>query len=192
MVSEATSPDPKFVTGLEVKLQLVEVMTDEIGLILWPRRFSLEAPFIRISGVLAGRIDEGEGKGTASGLELPTVISCIKDTTAVDIGGFGDGAGEDLTDEESTGDEGAEEVTQEEEEQEFTDVTSTVVVVVVDRGEGERESLCLFNMGSTALAVGDIEEVGEDFDDEESSAVVFGNIVEAGEGLVESLEVSLM
>merc|ERR1719447_2648881 len=94
VVSEATSPNPKFVTGLEVKLPLIEVMTDEIGLILWPRRFSLEAPFIRISGVLAGRIDEGEGKGTASGLELPTVISCIKDTTAVDIGGFGDGTGD--------------------------------------------------------------------------------------------------
>ena len=187
------SPNPKFVTGLEVKLLLVEVMTDEIGLVLWPRPFSLEAPFIRISGVLAGRIDEGEGKSTASGLELPTVISCIKDTTAVDIGGFGDGAlgaGEDLTDEESTGEEGAEEVTQEEEEQEFIDVTSTVVVVVVDIGEGAGGSLS--NMATTALAVGDIEEVGEDFDDEESSAVVFGNIVEAGEGLVESLEVSLM
>merc|ERR1719394_184679 len=105
VVSEAMSPNPKFVTGLEVKLLLVEVMTDEIGLVLWPRHFSLEAPFIRISGVLAGRIDEGEGKSTASGLELPTVISCIKETTAVDIG---DGAGEDLTDEESTGDEGAE------------------------------------------------------------------------------------
>merc|ERR1719394_52347 len=190
VVSEAMSPNPKFVTGLEVKLQLVEVMTDEIGLILWPRHFSLEAPFIRISGVLAGRIGEGEGKSTASGLELPTVISCIKETTAVDIGGFGEGAGEDLTDEESTGEEGAEEVTQEEEEQEFTDVTSTVVVVVVDRGEGAGGSLS--NMATTALAVGDIEEVGEDFGDEESSAVVFGNIVEAGEGLAESLEVSLM
>merc|ERR1719447_2507876 len=156
VVSEATSPNPKFVTGLEVKLPLVEVMTDEIGLVLWPRRFSLEAPFIRISGVLAGRIGEGEGKSTASGLDLPTVISCIKETTAVDIGGFGDGAGEDLTDEESTGDEGAGEVTQEEEEQEFTDVTSTVVVVVVDIGES------MSNMASTALAVGDIEEVGED------------------------------
>ena len=93
VVSEAMSPDPKFVTGLEVKLLLVEVMTDEIGLVLWPRHFSLEAPFIRISGVLAGRIGEDEGKSTASGLELPTVISCIKETTAVDIGGFGDGAG---------------------------------------------------------------------------------------------------
>jgi len=184
------SPDPKFVTGLEVRPLLIEVMTDEIGLILWPRHFSLDAPFIRISGVLAERIGEGEGKSTASGLELRTVISCIEDTNAVDIGGFGEGAGEDLTDEESTGDEGAEEVTQEEEEQEFTDVTSTVVVVVVDIGEGAGESLS--NMASTALAVGDIEEVGEDFDDEESSAVVFGNIVEAGEGLVESLEVSLM
>ena len=190
MVSEATSPDPKFVTGLEVKLLLVEVMTDEIGLVLWPRHFSLEAPFIRISGVLAGRIDEGEGKSIASGLELPTVISCIKGIIAVKIGGMGDGAGEDLTDEESTGDEGAEEVTQEEEEQEFTDVTSTVVLFVVDRGEGAGGSLS--NMASTALAVGVIEEVGEDFDDEESSAVVFGNIVEAGEGLAESLEVSLM
>ena len=68
VVSEVMSPDPKFVTGLEVKLLLVEVMTDEIGLVLWPRHFSLEAPFIRISGVLAGRIDEGEGKSTASGL----------------------------------------------------------------------------------------------------------------------------
>merc|ERR1719447_796291 len=143
VVSEATSPNPKFVTGLEVKLPLIEVMTDEIGLILWPRRFSLEAPFIRISGVLAGRIDEGEGKGTASGLELPTVISCIKDTTAVDIGGFGDGAGGDLTDEESTGEEGAGEVTQEEEEQEFADEASTVVVFgdIVDAGEGLAESL---------------------------------------------------
>ena len=92
-----------------------------------------------------------------------------------------------MTDEESTGEEGAEEVTQEEEEQEFIDVTSTVVVVVVDIGEGAGESLS--NMAST---VGDIEEVGEDFDDEESPAVAFGNIVEAGEGLVESLEVSLM
>ena len=186
------SPDPKFVTGLEVRPLLIEVMTDEIGLILWPRHFSLDAPFIRISGVLAERIGEGEGKSTASGLELRTVISCIEDTNAVDIGGFGEGAGEDLTDEESTGDEGAEEVTQEEEEQEFidNDVTSTVVVVVVDKGEGTGESLS--NIASTALTVGDIEEVGEDFDDEESSAVVFGNIVEAGEGLVESLEVSLM
>merc|ERR1719268_317827 len=104
VVSEATSPNTKFVTGLEVKLLLVEVMTDEIGLILWPRHFLLEAPFIRISGVLAGRIGEGEGKSTASGLELPTVISCIEETTAVDIGGIGDGAGEDLTVEESTGD----------------------------------------------------------------------------------------
>ena len=48
------------------------------------------------------------------------------------------------------------------------------------------------NMASTALSVGDIEEVGEDFDDEESPAVVFGNIVEAGEGVAESLVVSLM
>ena len=191
MVSEATSPNPKFVTGLEVKLLLVEVMTGEIGLILWPRHFSLEAPFIRISGVLAGRIDEGEGKSAASGLELPTVNSCIEDTIAVEIGGIGYGVGEDLTDEESTGDEEVEEeVTQEEEEQEFTDVTSTVVVVVVDIGEGSWESLS--NMATTALAVGDIEEVGEDFEDEESPAVVFGNIVEAGEGLVKSLEVSLM
>ena len=164
-------------------------MKDEIGLILWPRHFSLEAPFIRISGVLAGRIGEGEGKSTASGLELPTVISCIEDTIAVEIGGIGDGAGEDLTVEESTGD-AEEEVTQEEEEQEFTDITSTVVVVVVDRGEGAGEFLS--NMASTALSVGDIEEVGEDFDDEESPAVVFGNIVEAGEGVAESLEVSLM
>jgi hypothetical protein len=191
VVSEAMSPDPNFVTGLEVNLPLVEVMTGEIGLmILWPRHFSLEAPFIRISGVLAGRIDEGEGKSTASGLELPTVNSCTEDTIAVEIGGIGDGAGEDLTDEESTGDEGAEEVTQEEKEQEFTDVTSTVVVVVVDRGKGAWESLS--NMTSIAMADGDIEEVGEDFDDEKSPAVVFGNIVEAGEGLVESLEVSLM
>merc|ERR1719474_2292092 len=105
VVSEAMSPDPKFATGLEVNLPLVEVMTGEIGLILWPRHFSLEAPFIRISGVLAGRIGEGEGKSTASGLELPTVNSCIKDTIAVEIGGLGDGAGEDLADEESTGDE---------------------------------------------------------------------------------------
>merc|ERR1719357_1926878 len=138
VVSEAMSPNPNFVTGLEVNLLLVEVMTDEIGLVLWSRHFSLEAPFMRISGVLAGRIGEGEGKGTAPGLELPTVISCIKETTAVDIGGFGDGAGEDLTVEESTGD-AEEEVTQEEEEQEFTDITSTVVVVVVDMGEGAGE-----------------------------------------------------
>jgi len=170
-----------------VKLPLVEVMTGEIGLILWPRHFSLEAPFIRISGVLAGRIGEGEGKSTASGLELLTVNGCIEDAIAVEIGGFGYGIGEDLTDEESTGDEEEEEeVTQEEEEQEFTDVTSTVEVVLVDIGES------LSNMATTALAVGDIEEVGEDFDDEESPAVVFGNIVEAGEGVAESLEVSLM
>merc|ERR1719495_67715 len=127
VVSEATSPDPNFVTGLEVKLPLVEVITGEIGLILWPRHFSLEAPFIRISGVLAGRIERGEGKSTASGLKLPTVNSCIEDIIAVEIGGIGDGAGEDLTVEESTGD-AEEEVTQEEEEQEFTDITSTVVV----------------------------------------------------------------
>merc|ERR1719394_683299 len=89
VVSEATSPNPKFVAVLEVKLPLVMVMTDEIELVLWPRHFSLEAPFIRISGVQAGRIGEGEGKSTAPGLELPTVISCIEDTIAVDIGGFG-------------------------------------------------------------------------------------------------------
>ena len=174
-----------------MKLPLVEVMTGEIGLmILWPRHFSLEAPFIRISGVLAGRIDEGEDKSTALGLELPTVNSCIEDTIAEEIGGIEYGVGEDLTDEESTGDEEVEEVTQEEEEQEFTVVTFTGVVVVVDRGEGAGGSLS--NMASTALAVGDIEEVGEDFDEEESPAVVFGNIVEAGEGVAESLEVSLM
>jgi len=191
VVSEATSPNTKFVTGLEVKLLLVEVMTGEIGLILWPRHFSLEAPFIRISGVLAGRIGEGEGNSTATGLELPRFNNCIEDTIAVEIGGIGYGVGEDLTDEESTGDEEEEEeVTKEEEEQEFTVVTFTGVVVVVDRGEGAGGSLS--NMASTALSVGVIEEVGEDFDDEESPAVVFGNIVEAGEGVAESLEVSLM